>query len=84
MEAVVKQDKTTKYPWLVACDANINPEDLKKSLWQKQLRRQEKKSTCRSKGPANELIENTYDYVVVASQSLQGTIKTMEVVDDFE
>ena len=33
MEAVVKQARTTRHPWLVACDGNMNPEDFKKSLW---------------------------------------------------
>ena len=33
MEAVVKQTRTTRHPWLLACDANMNPEDFKKSLW---------------------------------------------------
>ena len=33
MEAVVKQVRSTKRPWLIACDANICPEDFKKSLW---------------------------------------------------
>ena len=31
-EAVVKQVKTTKHPWLTACDANMCPEDFEKSL----------------------------------------------------
>ena len=33
MEAVVKQARTTRHPWLVAGDANMNPKDFKKSLW---------------------------------------------------
>ena len=40
-------------------------------------------SSCRSKGPTDELIERTYD-CVIASQSPQGEIKNMEVVEDFE
>ena len=40
-------------------------------------------STCRSKGPKEEWIERTYDYVV-ASGSLQGKISQMEVEQDFE
>ena len=31
-EAAVKQARTTRHPWLVACDGNMNPEDFKKSL----------------------------------------------------
>ena len=40
-------------------------------------------STCRSKGPKEEWIDRTYDYVV-ASGSLKGKILQMEVVEDFE
>ena len=36
MEAVVNQARTTGHPWLVACDANMNQEDLKKNLWSKE------------------------------------------------
>ena len=32
VEAVVKQARTARHPWLVACDANMNPKDFKKSL----------------------------------------------------
>ena len=32
MEAVVMQARITRHPWLVACDANTDPEDVKKSL----------------------------------------------------
>ena len=40
-------------------------------------------STCRSKGPKCELLERTCDHVI-ASQSLEGEITYMEVVEDFE
>ena len=40
-------------------------------------------STCRSKGFNRELIEKRVDDVI-ASQSLQGKIKNMEAVEDFE
>ena len=81
MEAVVKQVRATRLPWLVACDANINPEDFKKSLWHKSRHMfieatEEGVSTCRSKGPHVELIERTY--------SFQGKIKKIEVVEDVE
>ena len=47
-------------------------------------RRQEKASQPgRSNGPFDELNERTYDYVI-ASHGLQGKIKNMEVVEDFE
>ena len=30
MEAAVKQVRTTRHRWLIACDANMCPEDVKK------------------------------------------------------
>ena len=33
MEAVSKQVRTVRHPWLIACDASMCPEDFKKSLW---------------------------------------------------
>ena len=33
LEAVLKQARTTRHPWLIACDANMCPEDFAKSLW---------------------------------------------------
>ena len=32
-EAVVKRVEVTRYPWLIACDANMCPEDVEKSPW---------------------------------------------------
>ena len=32
-EAVVKQAKATRHPWLIACDAHLCHEDFDKSLW---------------------------------------------------
>ena len=66
MEAVVKQARATRHPWLVACDANMNPEILKKSPRCKSRHMfieapGEGVSTCRSKGPNGELIARTYD-----------------------
>ena len=31
--AVLKRARTTKHPWLIACDANMSPQDFEKSLW---------------------------------------------------
>ena len=39
--------------------------------------------TCRSKSSKGEAIERRYDYVM-AGRSLQGKIKNIEVVEDFE
>ena len=33
LEAVLKRARTTKNPWLEACDANMSPVDFEKSLW---------------------------------------------------
>ena len=88
MEAVVKQARTTRHPWLVACDANMDPEDFKKSSWYKCRcmlieAPGEGISTCRSRSLNGELIERTYDYVI-ACHSLQENIKNMELREDFE
>ena len=84
----VKQAKTSKHPWLVACDANKEPEDVQRSLWYKRHVHVEGSARrgnllCRSKGPHGESIELTYDDVI-DSQSTQDKIKGMEVVEDFE
>ena len=33
LEAVLKQARTTRHTWLIACDANMCPEDFEKILW---------------------------------------------------
>ena len=33
LEAVVRQTKVTRDPWLVACDANMCQQDFEKCLW---------------------------------------------------
>ena len=88
MEAVVKQMRTTTLSWLIACDANMCPEDFKKSLCFKSKHMLSEApgqgvSTCISKGAKGEFIEITYHHVI-ASRRLQGRIKKMEVVEDFE
>ena len=56
MEAVAKQVRTTRHPWLTACDANMCPEDFKESLWfYSRHMFIEAPSSCRSKGPSGEL-----------------------------
>ena len=32
LEAVLKRTRTTRHPWLIACDANMCPEDFEKYL----------------------------------------------------
>ena len=81
MEAVVKQARTAWHPWLIACDANVCPEDFKKSLLFKSRHMFiEAPGVSTRKGPNGEFVERTYDHVI-ASHSLQGKIKDMEVVD---
>ena len=36
MEAVVKQARTTRHPWLVASDANLDAGDFRRGLWFKE------------------------------------------------
>ena len=33
LEAVVKQAKVTRHPWVIACDAHVSPEDCEKRMW---------------------------------------------------
>ena len=87
MEIVVKHVRTSRHSWLIACDANLCPEDFKKSLRFRSRHMfikapREGVSTGRSKGPNGELIERTHDYVI-ASHGLQEEIKNMEVVRRF-
>ena len=85
LEAVLKQARTTRHPWLIACDANMCPEDFEKSLRfqreQMNVVASKAASTCSSKGSQGEWIERTYDYVIA---SLKGKIFQMEVVEDVE
>ena len=77
LDAVLRQAKVTRHPWLVACDANMCPEDFEKSLWfQRELMHvvaPREASTCRSKNSKGEWIERIYDYVI-ASGSLKGNL----------
>ena len=82
LEALVKQANT-----LVACDANMSPEDVEKSLWFRKERMHvlasNGVSTCRSKGPKGERVEKTYDHVITCN-GFRRKISKMEVVEDFE
>ena len=53
LEAVLKRTRTTKHPWLMACDADMSPEDFEKNIWfrkdQMHVITPEGVSTCRSK-----------------------------------
>ena len=88
LEAVLKQARTTRHAWLIACDANMCPEDFeRKSLVPigadacggpersiyVQVERPKKMSGSKE----------TVD-CVIACNSLRGTISQVEVVEDFE
>ena len=72
MEAVVKQVRTTRHPWLVTCDANMDPAGFRKALWFEEW--------CM----LIEAPEAVISSCVIASKSFQGKIENMEVVEDFE
>ena len=65
LEEVLKQARTTRHPWLIACDANMCPKDFEKSLRfqreQMHVVAPKEASTCRSKGPKGEWIARSYD-----------------------
>ena len=87
LEAVLKRAGTMKHPWLIAYDANMNPEDSEKSLWfrkdQMHVIAPEGVSTCRSKNAKGEWVEKVYDDVI-ACNSFKGKISKMKVIEDFE
>ena len=87
LEAVLKRTRTTKHPWLIACDANMSPEDFEKSLRfgkdQVHVIAPQGVSMCRSKNAKGEWVEKVYDYVI-ASCGLKGKISDMKVIEDFE
>ena len=69
LEAVMKRSRTTKHPWLLACDANMSREDFEKSIWfqkdrmhvitQKECQRADQKKCQMRMGG-----EKVYDYVI--------------------
>ena len=75
LEAVLKRARTTTQPWLIACDADMSPEDFDKSFWfrkdQMHVIAPEGESTCRSKNAKGEWVEKVYD-IVIACNSLKG------------
>ena len=69
----------------MACDVNTDPQYFRKSLWFTKRcmiikAPEEGISTCRSVDPKGEPNERTCDYVV-ASRTVQGKSKNMEVVE---
>ena len=85
-KTVLKSARITEHPWLVACDANMSPEDFEKSLWFRKnpdVEAAENASTCRSNSAEGEWVEKVCD-CVIACCSLKGKISQMKVVEDLE
>ena len=76
METVVKQVRTTRRPWLIACvvSRRFQEEPLVQSRHMFIKAPREGVATWRSKSPCGEFIERTYEHVT-ASHSLQGKIQ---------
>ena len=78
LEAVAKQAHTTRHSWLVACDANMCPEDFERSLLFRRERMHvvapKEASTCKSEGSKGEWIERTYDYVIACNSLAQSGV----------
>ena len=78
LEAVAKQAHTTRHSWLVACNANMCPEDFERSLLFRRERMHvvapKEASTCKSEGSKGEWIERTYDYVIVCNSLAQSGV----------
>ena len=68
VEAVLKRARTTRHPWLIACDANMCPEDSEKSLWFQ-------RETMHEVAPKGD---------VQVERPKRGKISHMEMVEDFE
>ena len=74
MEAAT-QARAKRQRWLVACDANMDPQGFRRSRWFKETCMFSKAleagvSTSRSTGPKGELTEPTYDFVI-ANEGVQ-------------
>ena len=86
LEAVVRQAKTTRHPWLVACDAYMCPEDCEKSLWfQRELTHvvaPKEASTCRAKDSEREWSERTCHCVIACHSLRERKISQMKVGED--
>ena len=83
----MKRARISKHPWLVACDADMSPEDFEKSLWLRKTRcmwqHRRKLPRAGQKSAKGEWIEKISDCVIVCN-SLKGKISHMQVVEDFE
>ena len=85
----MKKAKATRHLWLVACDANMSPEDFEKSMW---FQREADVYVVDSEGgvdlqsqKAQKVSGSTEPMMyIIASNSLREKITQMEVVEDFE
>ena len=68
VDAVVKQARTTRHPWLVACDANMDSKKFRRNAC----------SFSRQKQGFPLVGSQAH----IASKSFQGKTKSMEVVED--
>ena len=86
MDAVVLRTRDTPCPWLMACDANVEPETLVQCKWfseRTMIMRVPAAdvSMCRSMGPGGVGVERMYDYVV-ACKGLKTKNRKVEVIED--
>ena len=80
LEAVIRRTRRDRYPWLIACDANMEPETF-------QLRCRFRKETVFVAAPKNtqtcaELIGRVHDDVI--DKKLKERIKEVKAVEDLE
>ena len=76
-------NRITKHPWLMACDANMSPEDFEKSLWFKKDQMHviaPERQRADHKNAKGEWLEKVYDYVISCSSS-KGRISDMKGID---
>ena len=74
LEAVLKQAKTTRHPWLTAFDANMCPEDVEESVVSKgsdACSSSKRSVDMQIERPKGGWVERTHDYVM-ACNSLKG------------
>ena len=74
LEAVLKRARATKHPWLIACDADMSPEDFETSLCfrkgEMHVTAPEGVSTCRSKkGAKGAWVDKVYEYAIACNSS---------------
>ena len=71
---MLKRARATKHPWLIACDADMSPEDFETSLCfrkgEMHVTAPEGVSTCRSKkGAKGAWVDKVYEYAIACNSS---------------